>query len=305
MAEMSKDEIMQHEHQRGHTYGGKICYWLIYRMEAKELSYVIVPSDIYAQNLRYYKPTAAKSKFSVAANLDNEGVLSVSEASKLDSQGNPIVEGAEIHEDGNNPNPIVSTPDSTAIQKELDVAKAKIKELQDKAEKLEKENETLIADKQKATTEINDAKVLLDQTKKALTDAQTALTVKESALTNEKSLRESLEEQLIQKDVSIKNGIVESVTLLRKALNKPEIAKEELEKRATESLQDAMFDLKEEFSKASSVTSITPVENPSISENHEDNPAGSVKETKNAGNIDLKEELGNLFSSIVSSQVRY
>lgn len=45
-------------HERGQEYSinGKkeICYWDMYSIEAKELSYVIVPSDAYSKNIRAY-----------------------------------------------------------------------------------------------------------------------------------------------------------------------------------------------------------------------------------------------------------
>ena len=43
------------EHIKGQKYDGKLCYWIIKDMEPKELSYVIVPSDKYAHNIKIYK----------------------------------------------------------------------------------------------------------------------------------------------------------------------------------------------------------------------------------------------------------
>lgn len=36
------------EHEKGRYYDGKLCYWVVKRIEPKEISYVIVPSDKYA-----------------------------------------------------------------------------------------------------------------------------------------------------------------------------------------------------------------------------------------------------------------
>ena len=40
------------EHRRGKYYDEKLCYWIMEEMEPKELSYVIVPSDKYANTIR-------------------------------------------------------------------------------------------------------------------------------------------------------------------------------------------------------------------------------------------------------------
>ena len=44
------------EHKRGKKYDDKLCYWIMEEMEPKELSYVIVPSDKYANTVKIYKP---------------------------------------------------------------------------------------------------------------------------------------------------------------------------------------------------------------------------------------------------------
>ena len=58
------------EHEKGETYDGKLCYWIINKMEPKEVSYVIVPSDIYAHNLRVYE-AIKKKKSEVKESVDN------------------------------------------------------------------------------------------------------------------------------------------------------------------------------------------------------------------------------------------
>ena len=65
------------EHERGVEYDDKVCYWVIHSMEAKELSYVIVPSDIYAHNVKIYSPQDKKVKQDL-----EEGVIDVAKAKK-------------------------------------------------------------------------------------------------------------------------------------------------------------------------------------------------------------------------------
>ena len=90
------------EHERGVTYDGETCYWDIHSMEAKELSYVIVPSDIYANNRKIYAATTKSGeKTQITESLDDS-----------------IKKGEQ---------PQMATED---IQKELTEAKAKITTLE-------------------------------------------------------------------------------------------------------------------------------------------------------------------------------
>ena len=52
-------------HKKGRVYDGKLCYWTINDMEPREVSYVILPSDKYAQTMKVYKPGKKELKESV------------------------------------------------------------------------------------------------------------------------------------------------------------------------------------------------------------------------------------------------
>ena len=56
------------EHNKGEYYDDELCYWIIEDMMPKELSYVIVPSDKYAQTMKVYKPGKKQIKESVEVN---------------------------------------------------------------------------------------------------------------------------------------------------------------------------------------------------------------------------------------------
>lgn len=70
------DEDDNYEHQRGNIYeinGNKEhCYWDIYEFTAKEISYVVVPSDIYAKTERFY---TVKSNTQINENLEEANNL--------------------------------------------------------------------------------------------------------------------------------------------------------------------------------------------------------------------------------------
>lgn len=293
------------EHERGQKYDDKTCYWMIYSMEAKELSYVIVPSDVYAHNIRVYNPS--KADMNMAANYENKGVLNVSEAAKIDPiTGLPVTEGQVIEENGDKPidtPPVVETPavdNSAALQKEIDELNQKMKDLEGKYKILEDEKTTLLDENKVAKDELSSTRVLLDQAQKSLETVRNNLTTKESELSTQITLREALEDKVIQLNTEAKNNVIENVIMLRKTLGKSIIAREDLEKRSEDSLGDAIKDLKEELDNPLDVTKITPASNPGIVENNDDQFT-NVKEAKKTGNIDLAEGLEQVFSKIIGT----
>jgi hypothetical protein len=288
------------DHERGHQYNGKTCYWMIYKMEAKELSYVIVPSDIYAQNTKVYKPSKSDLK-----EFLNEGVLNLSEATKLGPDGKPITEGVVIDE---NENPITNPPaapaapteDVVKLKADLDAANTKTQELQDALTQANKEKEDAKTISAQAAKDLSATKVLLDQANKSLGEIQTTLTAKEAMLTSEISLRENLETELVQSKKAVKEYMIESLMSMRTSLGKAVLESAEFESRSEDSLKDAIKDLKEELA-ANGVNpiTITQVTNPSIIEGLDDKNKNQPPKP-----VDLKEGLEDIFSTIMSSKTR-
>lgn len=252
------------EHERGAVYDGEICYWDIYEMEGKELSYVIVPSDIYAKNTKFYRPKQAKRHISESAN----NVKGVSKKMTLTE--------AEIQELQKE---VVTLREMTQQQKEdMDELKLQLEEAREKA----KPAEQLQADKARL--------------EKELKEAQDTIKEKEKALKEETELRENLEAQLIELNKEKKIMLAENYALLRKLTGKSEIPVEQIQERSQESLNDAIKDLKEELeNKIQDPTQATEVTDPTIAESLDNN----VKKPKSASNIDLVEGLNSLFDSIV------
>ena len=104
------------EHERGAEYDGQVCYWMIYEMEAKELSYVIVPSDIYAHNIKVYSPKKNKNitesltegvKSMTTTNTVNENIKStviVEDADKHQQEGQQAVQNTDAQTNSNEAN---------------------------------------------------------------------------------------------------------------------------------------------------------------------------------------------------------
>lgn len=300
------------EHERGVEYDGKLCYWIIKKMEAKELSYVIVPSDIYSQHVKVYKP--GNEKISKVQETAKKGVLNVEENKIVTN----LTESTVVDENGE---AVVEQPVAAAEPVDTKKYETQIETL--KQEKLDLE--VKVKDLEKALKEEQDAKadlaktleatqILLTKANEDIVKVKAALTTKEEALAKEVALRESLESQLVLDKVNKRNQLVESVMDLRAQLNKRVIAKEDLEKKSDEFLQESLIDLQEELSLATpTTTSVTEqieelpqVTNPGIVENVEENNKPIVKEEKASSNINVEEAIADLMSAImVPNKNRY
>lgn len=206
------------EHERGTIYDGETCYWMIYEMEAKELSYVIVPSDMYAHNLKIYSP---KEKNEFNENLQ-EGVLDVTEATKVTD----VKEGAE------------------AIIAEDADKKDDVKIIEQKEVKTEE-------------TDIETVDVLKETIatlKKTIEELEGKLKVAEDKATEANEIKTAAEQELVAVNNELKEFASEQIMMLREKLGRTTILKESLMKRTKDSLIDSIIDLKEEVAPSSAIS---------------------------------------------------
>lgn len=255
------------EHERGVTYDGETCYWDIHSMEAKELSYVIVPSDIYAKNRKIYSAAKSGDKTQITESLDDS-----------------IRKGEQQMAEDN--------------QKELAEAKATISTLEAKVSELteaQKTAETTVA----KLTEANEE---LEGQVATLTEAKAQL---ESTATEEKALREGLETALEDAKIARKESLVEAVQALRKAAGKSATDAEQIKNRSEESLSDTILDLKEELTvvEAKTPEAAAPgsVTSPALAE-EDDAQVGdtTIEESNKEEKIDLEAGYRALFSDMFS-----
>lgn len=255
------------EHERGVTYDGETCYWDIHSMEAKELSYVIVPSDIYAKNRKIYSAAKSGDKTQITESLDDS-----------------IRKGEQQMAEDN--------------QKELAEAKATISTLEAKVSELteaQKTAETTVA-------KLTEANKELEGQVATLTEAKAQL---ESTATEEKALREGLETALEDAKIARKESLVEAVQALRKAAGKSTADAEQIKNRSEESLSDTILDLKEELAvvEAKTPEAAAPgsVTSPALAE-EDDAQVGSttIEENNNEEKIDLEAGYRALFSDMFS-----
>jgi hypothetical protein len=282
-------------HDRGNEYDGETCYWQVYEMEAKELSYVIVPSDIYAHNVRTYKPTI-KSKQGLSESLEsNSKEINLLEGEfkkmAIDKTNTELQEKASIDEE------VKADAAATETATEAEVAEkteksivetkdAEIKDLKAKIAKLEAEKEIVGKDLEKAK---DDLAVIVDK----LDSVQTALRT-------EIVLKESVENKLIATKAELRESVEDNLNTLRSALNKPVALKESLADRTLESMRGSIVDLKEELTGINSVKNITEAaDNTLKSQEVEKNSGIDVKEAKTDSNIDMTESVKSIMASLL------
>lgn len=291
------------EHERGEIYEvngeNKTCYWVINSMEAKELSYVIVPSDVYAHNVRIYKPTSMKAN--LQENLGKE-VLNMAEgvieSKVIDENGDPIITPVVPAAPVAPPvvpevPPVVDTP--VVDTEEVTTLKATVTTLEAEIVILKADKET--ADAAKAT-----ALVDLEAAKVSLNTATTALKTKETEIATATSLTAAAEGEITNLKTEMREMVYENINALRTTLGKTIVTTEELSQRTEESLKDTIKDLKEEVSgKPNRINTTVPiVPNPTLVE--ELNVNKNVIGNKNEGNIDLKEQFEKTFLNMFSKK---
>ena len=268
------------DHDRGQVYKtGKVtevCYWDIHSMEAKELSYVIVPSDIYGKNVRTYPATSSKTKSSISESANKGGksnmVLTPEQVAELQEQlaaaNTALTEATATHAT----QVATLTESNTALE-------AKVTELT------------------ATNTTLTEANVALTTQTTELTEGKTAL---EGQLAQEVQMREGLENEMVAAKAAVKVNLVETVQAMRKATGKVELTEESIKTRSEDSLRDAIADLKEELKP--NMGKPGSLNDPTLQEKDENKDGVDVKEKNSARNIDLEEGLQNLFKDITNAR---
>lgn len=266
------------EHQRGVTYktenGEQTCYWDIHDMEAKELSYVDVPSDMYAKNIDYY-PAQEKSS--------NQPQIKESLDNSIQGKGEQhMAEQKELTE--------------------LEGAKAKVSELEAAVKELREAN-TASESKVAELTESNKA---LEAQVAELTESKTAL---EAAVEEAKQLKESMEQEIADSKAALKEAMIDSFLTLREALGEEVTDVDAIKERPIDSLKYSIYDMKESLSKRVVKVEVKEsteekkvdlpargsIKDPGLSNEHE------IKESVQLDNIDLKAGLQSIFNAVMSA----
>lgn len=289
------------EHKRGRYYDEKLCYWIMEDMEPKELSYVIVPSDKYANTVKIYKPKNINSKESYSegdddkpmANMfDNldlsmaqpEEVVESQEAAKEEVQeeqkAEEAVAEAEVVEE---PKKEEAEPE---VQKEEEVKEEEVKEKE-------------VKDEDKSKEELLD---LVKKQAKMIADLQDDIKYLKDKLDKERGMKESLELELLEVRKVNKMHLAEQVVELRKELGLKEEAMDELMMLSEESLNSSIKTFMEfKESTTFNVSKLPQIKSDALVSEEQDNTVKEITESVNNqsnSNIDYEQEIDDWFKKM-------
>lgn len=257
-------------HQRGANYetddGMQPCYWDIYELEPKELSYVDVPSDMFAKNISMYPATSNKKETppQMKESLDDD-----------------IIKGAELMDD----------------KKKIEELEAKIKDLETREAELMtsiKNSEIKISEMNSKNEELTNKISQLEETGKKF---------EESAKETEQ-LKDSMEKEIAETKAAMKESLSETYLMMREALGNT-VDREAVKNRTTDSLKDSIIDMKESFLNIGKKKEVIPESNNEVKDRVNSVPNPTIIETKESKKhpeeeIDLEAGLKNIFGGIMS-----
>ena len=288
----SDGSVISCEHQKGHIYGKETAFWDIHSMQPKEVSYVIVPSDIFAGNVRSYPAT--KSKPSVSESYEKEGMIESMDIKEMEEKLKTAEEKAVNFETS-----------FKAVSATKDNLEQQVKEAADKNNSLQEQVNKLISEKDdlKKKVELLEADKISLQTK--VSDFDISKKDLEEKLSEEQKMREELETELASVKISLKESLIDNLQVLRSVGGKVALDESLLRNREESSIRDSIADLKLELKEKTNEAPKTPgtVENPGLVEEAKDSTSISLKEQKGDGGIsDLRAGLETIFMAVAGSR---
>lgn len=281
-------------HVRGATYDGETCYFDIYKCSPKEISFVVVPSDVHAGKTRIYRAKDNNLKTSLP---------------KAEAQDNNLPGGVKMTEAENNS--INGDTKKMDLEKQVAELNEKVKELEAKlaeAEKSVEELEALKTAKKADEEKLAEIKALLDEKEKAveakdgeLAEEKAKLVVSEETIAEITKAKEAAEEHGMKLEEKFKLFAADTLNDFRRITERRELTDEEVGVRSLESLLISVSDLKEELGGNTITRGI------SLEEGKVPNPvppeSGAPQKTKHNKNykvVDLSEGLEKIFSQATS-----
>jgi hypothetical protein len=285
------------EHKRGRYYDEKLCYWIMEDMEPKELSYVIVPSDKYANTVKIYKPKNINSKESynegdddkpMGNMFDNLDLSMAQPEEKIESQ--EAAKEEEVKEE--KAEEAVAEPEVVVEEPKEEKAEQEVQEEEPKQEEKEEE----LKDEDKSKEELLD---LVKHQAKMIADLQDDINYLKSKLDKERGMKESLELEVLQLKQVQKLHLAEQVVELRKELGLKEEAMDDLMMLSEESLNSSIKTFMEfKESTTFNVSKLPKINSDALVSEEQDNTVKEVTESvnkENNSNIDYEQEIDNWF----------
>ena len=318
------------EHEKGEYYDvdgeQQLCYWIIEKMEPKEVSYVIVPSDAYAHNLRVYD-AVKKKKSEVKESVEfNNPFADLLEATKVKSKVEETKEGKQIDEEVGKESEVNKTEEEPKTdnteetpeenktletgEKEEGTEKPKTEEGEEpkseEGEEKEEEQEEQEEPSKEDNEELEAAKEKIAELEKKLETVEAEKAKLENKLEKVTETKESVERELVKFKAEKKKQLVETITELRSQLSLPEEDEANLMESSEESLQLTIKSLNEFTQVQRKVFGLQTISSPVAVSESKDNTATekpnkkitNVKESSDKSNKSLEDQIVNLMETL-------
>lgn len=285
-------DVISCDHKRGQVYDKETAYWDVHAMNPKEVSYVIVPSDIFAGNIRSYPATKNKAT-NFSESYEEEREITNMDMKEMETKLKTAEDESSKLKDG-----IKALSDmKESLEGQLKEISSKLESSDKQLSVVQSENvvlkskiETIEAQNTEFNTKIND----LNDIKKDLEDK----------LNDELKMKEGLESELTAIKVSLKEALIDNLQYLRQINGKIALDKDQLINREESSIRDSIADLKLEMKESSTVQNKPgSVPNPALSEEADDKISDDKISTKeSASSTDLRAELENIFMAVAGAR---
>lgn len=277
------------EHKKGSMYDDQLCYWIVEDMEPREVSYVILPSDKYAQTMKVYKPGKQDlkeseeviEKMSIREELFKElteSVVQEKEEPKKEDKKVEIDEEVKKEKEEEKEEQ-VEAKEEKAEEKEPEV-KEEEPEVEEKEEEKDKEVEQEEENKEEEESNKDDRDAII----KELQDSMKALKAELERLKEQhekmKKMKESVEMELAKYKVQEKVNIARKIKDLKESIG---IECEEAEKIAE---NNTINELNLIYTTLKETCSYTQLPNKILMESVVNEEADNIKE-----HIELKESV--------------
>ena len=214
-------------HKKGRVYDGKLCYWTINSMEPREVSYVILPSDKYAQTMRVYKPGKKELKESVEVrkmSVCDEIMKRLTESVEQDDEDKKEIEideevedkKDEAVDDKKDEKPAVdeekSEEEAGAEEKPVDDEEEEKEPVDDEEKKEEDDN------KDEEDSNKDDRDAIIEDLKKEIAGLKEELKDVKQQLKKEKKLKEKVELELAGFKVQEKVNVARDIKVLKESI---------------------------------------------------------------------------------------
>ena len=327
------------EHEKGEYYEKdgetQLCYWIIEKIEPKEVSYVIVPSDAYAHNLRVYD-AVKKKKSEVKESMDfNNPFAELIEATKIKNKVEDPKEGKQIDEEVNKGSEVPAqegpeneeSKENTPEGENQQEPETKEGEGKQEGEQSKEENQTEDSQKEpeakegaegegeakegenaseEEDEELKKAKEKIAELEQKLKDVEAEKAKLEDKLEDTKKLKESVEGELVKLKAEKKKQLVETISKLRDQLSLPKEDETTLMESSEESLNLTIKSLNEFTQVQKNVFGLQTISSPVAVSESKDNTAVeksnkkniNVKESFDKSNKNLEDQIINLMETL-------